>query len=109
MICGPCLAGDQVAWASGEARREGARRHLETLVTSERLTPGHRIRTSGYAVVIARWDEVDPADDDGARLLFSNEARRVAAAIIAAADFVDGLASPNKDGSNPRTTSMKEG
>jgi hypothetical protein len=96
-ICGLCEVASRAKGEQDQRERE----RLGKLVRTERAASGYKVRTRGYAVVVARWDE-DPVDDHTSSLMFSNEARVLAKLIIEAADFVDGLASPNVEGSKTR-------
>lgn len=102
-ICACCEIASR---AKGEQdQRERAR--LAKIVRSERSVGFYKIRTHGYAVLVARRDE-DPVDAPVSSLMSSPDARLLAKLIIEAADFVDSLTSPNVDGGGQAAMGAKE-
>ena len=87
--CGPCQAADTSHRAEDE--RERARR--AKLVVTKRRAGRHVVRTSGYAVSVRSVHD-DSEFPTPSELLFSGEARKLAATICDAAAFVEGLTSP---------------
>jgi hypothetical protein len=93
-ICGACAAGDQVRETEA-ARSAAARAEWESRrVQSERSYRGFTIRTIGYGIYLEFPPKRDSRDID----LFTNDARALAAKLVEAADYVESLKSPYKDG-----------
>lgn len=93
-ICGACEVGERVrdteAARSAAAQKEYESRRVQT----DWNCRGYRIRTIGYAIYLETPPKRGPFVDS----LFSNEARAFAAKLIEAAEHVESLTSPYKDG-----------